>query len=734
MKSEILLKVVFGFVASFSLLYSQTIPNYVKTTTYFEKIFSSTPGSIVSTSYSDGLGRTIQDQVLINGTNNSLVTGTEYDDAGRPQITIVPFVHSGSDYISGSLRVELLKAGIDKFSFSATEYSQDPLSRVIGLGGPGFEFSLYSTHYIKRWYFGQADKSCIPCSELQADALDKRPNNENAKYFLTVIKDQNGNYSQVLSDINGKPVLSWSHPDQKGKVGTASCNESLAIVAKYDYDIMGNLIAETPPGTSGQSKYRYNTLGQLISKTTPDQGSIDYSYSPTGELISVVDQKMKDTLALASSTLSTYSLANSYDFADRILSTYTDKTTTQNAHIYQIKIRNFYDNPSSAVDYICPSNSADPELQKLRTILLDPQVNPSNANYPQNTRGRLGVTIAYGERCSPVSDINDYCTQCADRVIEVYSYNDEGQIACKWKYIPSLPLQEKQYTYDNIQGNLVKEVSIFNSLSTGSQQVIHQYSYDENNRLESILTNGMPAVYFYYDEKGRVSKKMFYSPNGTKVDEVGYSYDNKHDWLNEINSNTFSEKITYLDYSAAEEDKIYNGNISSTIVTQKTNRNSTLDLIYKYDGLNRLTNVVHNSPITGDNRFDASYSYDKNGRLLSKQEGESALTGYNYESLPDGTQSNRLANIASKSSKANVFDPDGNLVFDRSKNMGIVYDWRNMPVEFRFYKSIPDDVKWYEAGNLENTRGVKLLSVVSMLYDASGDRVLKRESKPKPSL
>ncbi len=75
-----------------------------------------------------------------------------------------------------------------------------------------------------------------------------------------------------------------------------------------------------------------------------------------------------------------------------------------------------------------------------------------------------------------------------------------------------------------------------------------------------------------------------------------------------------------------------------------------------------------------------------------------------------------------------IYDPDGNLVFDRSKRMGIVYDWRNLPVLYRFYNNVPEDVTWQDAGSLEISRsGIKLLSIVKMVYDANGNRVIKSE-------
>ncbi|OWV04812.1 hypothetical protein B7992_15725, partial [Fibrobacter sp. UWH1] len=70
-----------------------------------------------------------------------------------------------------------------------------------------------------------------------------------------------------------------------------------------------------------------------------------------------------------------------------------------------------------------------------------------------------------------------------------------------------------------------------------------------------------------------------------------------------------------------------------------------------------------------------------------------------------------------------VYDSEGNLIEDRSKNLKISYDWRGMPVEFRMES---------KSGNvLENTHSCSRDSVrVLMAYDGSGRRVSKtRERK-----
>jgi RHS repeat-associated protein len=65
----------------------------------------------------------------------------------------------------------------------------------------------------------------------------------------------------------------------------------------------------------------------------------------------------------------------------------------------------------------------------------------------------------------------------------------------------------------------------------------------------------------------------------------------------------------------------------------------------------------------------------------------------------------------SYSSPNYAYDFNGNITIDKSKRMDIVYDWRDMPLTFALRS---DSANWAQ---------------VKMLYDASGNRVLKIEKK-----
>ena len=88
-------------------------------------------------------------------------------------------------------------------------------------------------------------------------------------------------------------------------------------------------------------------------------------------------------------------------------------------------------------------------------------------------------------------------------------------------------------------------------------------------------------------------------------------------------------------------------------------------------------------------------AYDAQGRLTKKKEGASNLAEYAY-----GTATNRIDRIPGHLTKGRantyVYDPDGNLVLDRSKKMTMDYDALGQVTAFRIYAGIPDETLTWE--------------------------------------
>ena len=145
------------------------------------------------------------------------------------------------------------------------------------------------------------------------------------------------------------------------------------------------------------------------------------------------------------------------------------------------------------------------------------------------------------------------------------------------------------------------------------------------------------------------------------------------------------------------------------------------DVRYAYDELNRLVEADDSE----QEGFDEVFAYDAQGCLLYQRRGGNVgnASGGEY-GYYGGT--NRLMRVSDGmggsadrrdmgTDSAFVYDRDGNLVEDRSKNLKIAYDWRGMPVEF-----VREDrcLDIHEQIVCDSTKLV-------MAYDGSGRRISK---------
>ncbi|SHK96698.1 RHS repeat-associated core domain-containing protein [Fibrobacter sp. UWH6] len=194
----------------------------------------------------------------------------------------------------------------------------------------------------------------------------------------------------------------------------------------------------------------------------------------------------------------------------------------------------------------------------------------------------------------------------------------------------------------------------------------------------------------------------------------------------------FEEELYYEDCGNHNCVPQYNGNISYMVHELAANGEQKRSSKYVYDFMNRLTSVEDSE----QDMFNEYFKYDEQGRIVSQRRGQGrggdGATGGEYgyyantnrlEKVSGGMGGMSAANRDMSASENFVYDAEGNLIEDKSKNLKISYDWRGMPVEFRMES---------KSGNvLENTRSCSRDSVrVLMAYDGSGRRVSKtRERK-----
>ena len=221
------------------------------------------------------------------------------------------------------------------------------------------------------------------------------------------------------------------------------------------------------------------------------------------------------------------------------------------------------------------------------------------------------------------------------------------------------------------------------------------------------------------------------------LQKVDYLY-NIRGWLTDINNvNSLAEPNApqdlfafKLNYNAVQDDMdgmvkpLYNGNISETF-WRTSSDNIKRKYGYRYDYQNRILGAYYQLPSTAIKRassYNAHYSYDSNGNLLSLKRNGIQDIAHSVIEMDDLTYTYDLGNKLKKVSDAtsysegyndyhtdvNVddfeYDDYGNMIVNRDKRiLNIQYNHLNLPTKITF------------AG----------LGTIEYLYDAIGTKLQK---------
>jgi RHS repeat-associated protein len=336
-----------------------------------------------------------------------------------------------------------------------------------------------------------------------------------------------------------------------------------------------------------------------------------------------------------------------------------------------------------------------------------------------------------------------------------------------YQQTPSSQVQESHYSYD-VHGNvksmlqvirgdgeeLTKRIDYEYDLVSGkvnkvtyqkdnSDQFIHRYQYDGDNRIIQVATSTDDIVYtqeatYQYYAHGPLAR-INYGELNVETQDFAYTIQG---WIKQVQGQVFAYALGYnnTDYSPigaanqlatpiATGKSLYNGNIATMTSRSKAIANNTdWTQQFTYDQLNR----IKTSTTAGGNPYATSYSYDANGNILNLTRKDNAggnidnLT-YNYENKAAGYQrnTNRLRSVddavAATAQSDDIedqqednyaYDATGNLVYDRSEEIAKI-EWT---VSGKVLKVIRTTTS--TKPNLEFT------------YDASGNRIAKKVIQP----
>ncbi|WP_176421980.1 RHS repeat domain-containing protein [Fibrobacter sp. UWH1] len=644
-------------------------------------------------------------------------------------------------------------------------------------GAPGKAFSIEEGHLVRSYSSG-VNLSGVNMKNMNSLATavnavrnrrvyDGKINyhalaHENPSHMWELTIDQNDNAAFIIKDGEGNIVVSGSMVKQNGPRGDGV----EYVVASYSYnelDSRGRVLkAHSPlsceyvpsPGSCvNPSTYTYDVEGHMIYSNEPDAGETRFYYDLAGRLratqtqnqfkfAEIRDKKKNEGFISPNQDeedLFAYELTViEYDDFDRQIIT-GRCLTNENENQLRIGFKSVAGvadcEGSKLVDGSITRFIYD-EIPTQRSILgvdLYPNsVNPSQVF--KYSRGRLVSTI---------SDIGFDKDNNVMRVSFTNAYDKYGRIIASYSYDPTMPddslkMMAVKNTYD-VGGKLTSSEKYPYGLNiyAKNRAVSDQYVYDRLGRISSIsVKNGASLstelVSYAYYPTGNV--KTVRLGNNVTID---YTYHisgavKTATAKNADGKKLFEEELYYEDCGNHNCVPQYNGNISYMVHELAANGEQKRSSKYVYDFMNRLTSVEDSE----QDMFNEYFKYDEQGRIVSQRRGQGrggdGATGGEYgyyantnrlEKVSGGMGGMSAANRDMSASENFVYDAEGNLIEDKSKNLKISYDWRGMPVEFRMES---------KSGNvLENTRGCSRDSVrVLMAYDGTGRRVSKtRERK-----
>jgi len=325
-----------------------------------------------------------------------------------------------------------------------------------------------------------------------------------------------------------------------------------------------------------------------------------------------------------------------------------------------------------------------------------------------------------------------------------YSYDVHGNVNSLLQVINKDGQQlakQINYEYDLVSGKVNKVYY----QKKQSDQLIHKYSYDGDNRITQVQTSTDGIIYtkeasYDYYAHGPLARTTI---GELTVETQNFAY-TIQGWIKQVQGQAFSYALGYnnTDYTAigssattlatpiASGRGLYNGNIASMTSNTPAMPTALFQQQYSYDQLNRITASI--TPATpASSAYSTSYSYDANGNIktLSRYDGSGVQfdqLSYNYETKANGYQhtTNKLrsvydaigtttttADIENQAADNYSYDAIGNLLSDKQEEI--------------------DHIEWTVLGKVHKVirKAGSTKPNLEFVYDAGGQRAVKKVIK-----
>jgi RHS repeat-associated protein len=517
----------------------------------------------------------------------------------------------------------------------------------------------------------------------------------------------------------------------------------------------------------------YNSLNQLVWQETPDGGESYFGYDGLGRLVvsqNAKQQAYEDAGLMGDEEQFSYTrydglgrivevgemtLPSDYNFNENGIFTYSGAPADVSAT----------DFPENLVGYI--------SKEEVTLTKYDELIGASPTDFEDysadNTRNRITGVYYYenygvGDNYTTYDNATFYDYDVHGNVKELLQVNKDSELMALGQ-----AQKKTQYDYDLVSGN-VKEVTY---QKEQTDQFIHEYEYDSDNRITNVRTSKdnvvweQDAKYFYYDH-GPLARTEI---GDKKVQASDFAY-TIQGWLKGVNSedltaandqgkdaksgtvNSMIGKDVYgyslhyydndytarhgndfLSYSegliATSHDKdLYNGNIKE-MYTASTNFDEayigTSHTWYNYDQLNRIRSMDQehlNGLATPESRYASTYTYDANGNLetLTRKgwNGSSKIDmddfTYHYD---DPTNNNKLTHVS---------DVDGDVGLGDLDNQAIDnYAYDEIGQLIQDDQEEIETIEWKVTGKVHKIirESGSTKDNLEFIYDAMGNRIAK---------
>ena len=550
---------------------------------------------------------------------------------------------------------------------------------------------------------------------------------KSASLFCEETKDEDGHTLQVFIDLQGRKVLER----REGNNDTY-----------YVYNDYGELRFVLPPGyqdggmvDSDAYEYRYDDRGRMFYKKVPGCDYVSYAYDKGDRLAKIQDGVLRSKglwrfmLYDDVSRLCLQGTCTSFDLGNR------SATVSFSASLSGLCNTGYTLLESSAL-----SNATLEVVYYYDTydFLSSPLLKGCN-NISQLSKS--GSVSAIGLLTGSVSKATD-----GGNLYEVLYYDKFGQVVDSRRSYPGghFLATTTSYTFTKKPSTITTSVQ-YKGMTTSSTL---SYVYDNYaDQLQSVtLSSGgksQTVAQYGYDAVGRNTSKSRPSSVGTE----SYAY-NVRNWLTEISSHLFTEKLYYVDGAATP---CYNGNIARQ--QWKTGNETMLrGYDFKYDVLNRLISATYGEGASlSDNKnlYDESIGkYNANGSILSLHRNGKMNSGSfglidNLSYILDGNRPIKISDSATalaysgsfdfkdnaNQSVEYTYDANGSMTKDANKGLFITYDNNNIPKLMDFGKGKTISYNFSALG--EKLQVKHVLSGTTSTTDYIGSYIFKNGSLNK---